>query len=329
MPSSSQPIEGFDLDAPWALAPQVAIRPESFGALAYHFGTRRLSFLKSLALRDVVVSARAALDGPRGLRGGRHRGARASGLRTLSGRAGEDPDDRAAGRGMSALRASSSLVERFERGLDAPICLTWELTYACNLACVHCLSSSGRRDPRELSTQECKAVIDEMQRMQVSLRQRRRRRADGPRGLLGAAGVRDRPRRGREVLDERQPDHGGARRLARGVELRRRADLAGRRDGGGQRPDPRSRLLRHGHPGDGAPRRGRGHRLQDLGRHDARERHAGRRLQGDRRPLRGAAAPDQAAAVRARGGRLGRPAPHPGPAARGLYDWLVEHGTPC
>ena len=59
------------------------------------------------------------------------------------------------------------LVDQFEQGLDAPICLTWELTYACNLACVHCLSSSGRRDPRELSTRECKAIIDELQRMQV------------------------------------------------------------------------------------------------------------------------------------------------------------------
>ncbi|MEU6459539.1 mycofactocin radical SAM maturase [Streptomyces sp. NPDC048594] len=59
------------------------------------------------------------------------------------------------------------LVDHFETGLDAPICLTWELTYACNLSCVHCLSSSGRRDPRELTTEECKAVIDELQRMQV------------------------------------------------------------------------------------------------------------------------------------------------------------------
>jgi mycofactocin radical SAM maturase len=59
------------------------------------------------------------------------------------------------------------LVDQFELGLDAPICLTWELTYACNLACVHCLSSSGRRDPDELSTEECKAVIDELERMQV------------------------------------------------------------------------------------------------------------------------------------------------------------------
>jgi [mycofactocin precursor peptide]-tyrosine decarboxylase / 3-amino-5-[(4-hydroxyphenyl)methyl]-4,4-dimethylpyrrolidin-2-one synthase len=59
------------------------------------------------------------------------------------------------------------LTEQFERGLDAPICLTWELTYACNLACVHCLSSSGRRDPRELSTAECKEIIDTLERMQV------------------------------------------------------------------------------------------------------------------------------------------------------------------
>jgi len=63
--------------------------------------------------------------------------------------------------------AAPTLVEHFEHGLDAPICLTWELTYACNLACVHCLSASGRRDPRELSTQQCKDIIDELERMQV------------------------------------------------------------------------------------------------------------------------------------------------------------------
>src|ERR1700743_2450292 len=59
------------------------------------------------------------------------------------------------------------LIEQFEHGLDAPICLTWELTYACNLACVHCLSSSGKRDPRELSTRQCMDIIDELERMQV------------------------------------------------------------------------------------------------------------------------------------------------------------------
>ncbi len=44
----------FDLERAWALDPQVALRPEPFGALAYHFGTRRLSFLKSRTLLRVV-----------------------------------------------------------------------------------------------------------------------------------------------------------------------------------------------------------------------------------------------------------------------------------
>ena len=60
-----------------------------------------------------------------------------------------------------------SLAAQLKTGLDAPICLTWELTYACNLECVHCLSSSGRRDPRELSTAEAQRVIDELRDLQV------------------------------------------------------------------------------------------------------------------------------------------------------------------
>jgi mycofactocin radical SAM maturase len=68
---------------------------------------------------------------------------------------------------MTSVQPVPRLVEQFERGLDAPICLTWELTYACNLACVHCLSSSGKRDPRELTTRQCKDIIDELERMQV------------------------------------------------------------------------------------------------------------------------------------------------------------------
>jgi mycofactocin radical SAM maturase len=59
------------------------------------------------------------------------------------------------------------LREQFTRGLDAPICLTWELTYACNLACVHCLSSSGRRDPRELTPAEARHIVDELADMKV------------------------------------------------------------------------------------------------------------------------------------------------------------------
>ena len=54
----------FDASLPYALHPQVALRPESFGALAYHFGTRRLSFLKSRTLLAVVESL---ADQPSGL----------------------------------------------------------------------------------------------------------------------------------------------------------------------------------------------------------------------------------------------------------------------
>jgi mycofactocin biosynthesis protein MftB len=47
-------MSSIDLARPWALEAGVALRPEPFGALAYHFGTRRLSFLKSRMLLAVV-----------------------------------------------------------------------------------------------------------------------------------------------------------------------------------------------------------------------------------------------------------------------------------
>jgi putative mycofactocin binding protein MftB len=43
-----------ELDRGWALHPQVSVRPEPFGALLYHFGTRQLSFLKDVRLLAVV-----------------------------------------------------------------------------------------------------------------------------------------------------------------------------------------------------------------------------------------------------------------------------------
>ncbi|WP_343954175.1 mycofactocin biosynthesis chaperone MftB, partial [Tsukamurella spumae] len=58
----------FDPDLGWTINPRVAVRPEPFGALLYHFGTRKLSFLKNLVVVDVVQrlhlqpSASAALD---------------------------------------------------------------------------------------------------------------------------------------------------------------------------------------------------------------------------------------------------------------------------
>jgi len=53
---------------PWELHPRVALRPERFGAMAYHYDNRRLSFLKSDELVKLIneldehPSARAAFD---------------------------------------------------------------------------------------------------------------------------------------------------------------------------------------------------------------------------------------------------------------------------
>jgi putative mycofactocin binding protein MftB len=47
------------LDSALELDPQVALRPEPFGALAYHYGNRRLVFLKH---PDMVRVARALGD---------------------------------------------------------------------------------------------------------------------------------------------------------------------------------------------------------------------------------------------------------------------------
>ena len=61
-------LDAFDASAPWRLSEQVSLRDESFGALAYHHGTRRLVFLKSPELVTLVrhlgefESADAAVD---------------------------------------------------------------------------------------------------------------------------------------------------------------------------------------------------------------------------------------------------------------------------
>ena len=49
------------LQSSCTLSPQVAIRPEPFGALAYHYGNRRLVFLRH---PDVVKVVRSLGDHP-------------------------------------------------------------------------------------------------------------------------------------------------------------------------------------------------------------------------------------------------------------------------
>ncbi|MGH3436033.1 MAG: mycofactocin biosynthesis chaperone MftB [Sciscionella sp.] len=52
----------FDPDRPYRCSPRVSLRPEPFGALAYDFGTRRLSFLKTPTLVKVVRELEAQVD---------------------------------------------------------------------------------------------------------------------------------------------------------------------------------------------------------------------------------------------------------------------------
>ena len=55
--TEAQPAGGaFAVEEAWQLNPQVALRDESFGALAYHYGNRRLVFLKSRLLVELVSS---------------------------------------------------------------------------------------------------------------------------------------------------------------------------------------------------------------------------------------------------------------------------------
>ncbi len=54
-------LDGGLLDRSLSLHPQVALRPEPFGTLAYHYGNRNLVFLKH---PDVVRVVRALDDHP-------------------------------------------------------------------------------------------------------------------------------------------------------------------------------------------------------------------------------------------------------------------------
>jgi len=47
---------GLNPGLAWQLHPKVAVRPEPFGALLYHFGTRKLSFLKNRTILAIVES---------------------------------------------------------------------------------------------------------------------------------------------------------------------------------------------------------------------------------------------------------------------------------
>lgn len=47
-------------------------------------------------------------------------------------------------------------------GLRAPVNVTWEITFRCNLRCVHCLSAAGMALENELDFRQCCAVVDQL-----------------------------------------------------------------------------------------------------------------------------------------------------------------------
>src|SRR5437764_13215650 len=62
------------------------------------------------------------------------------------------------------MDCQESVIDFAER----PYLVIWEMTQACDLACVHCRASAQpRRDPSELSTVEGKRLIDEIAEMKV------------------------------------------------------------------------------------------------------------------------------------------------------------------
>ncbi len=191
---------------------------------------------------------------------------------------------------------------------------------------MHCLSSSGRRDPRELSTDECKAVIDTLERMQVFYVN------------IGGGEPTVRPDFW-ELVDYATAHHVGVKFSTNGVRLDAAAaarlaasdyvDVQISLDGATREVNDAVRgpgsfdtamramrnLRRRGLP-----------RLQAFGRDDAAEHPADRPVQGDRGRVRRAAAADQAPARPGRGADVWDEL-HPLPAQqRELYDWLVAHG---
>jgi putative mycofactocin binding protein MftB len=84
------------LDRTITVHPRVSIRPEPFGALLYHFGTRQLSFLKDRRLLETV----RACDGTRTLRA------------ALAEAGVPDTQTERYGRAVMTLIASSMLVQQ-------------------------------------------------------------------------------------------------------------------------------------------------------------------------------------------------------------------------
>src|SRR5260370_12035395 len=76
---------------------------------------------------------------------------------------------------LAAMQQTGEMVPQKQRsgsqrflqgGLSTPITVTWEITAECSISCLHCLSSSGHRPPRDLNTEQALAPVVELADMQ-------------------------------------------------------------------------------------------------------------------------------------------------------------------
>ena len=148
-------------------------------------------------------------------------------------------------------------------------------------------------------------------------------------GLLGAARLRHRPRRRREVLHQRRPDHAGQ---ARPRSWRRRTTSTSRSPSTARPPRSTTHvrgagLVRHRDAGDGEPGRGRASASFKISvvctRHNVDQLDEFKAIADQ---LRRAAAAHPAAPLGPRRRRVGRAAPDCRRSSAQLYDWLVAHG---
>ncbi|MCP4632831.1 MAG: radical SAM protein [candidate division Zixibacteria bacterium] len=72
---------------------------------------------------------------------------------------------------LENLTAKSMVWFRKERmqwfSPPPPKFVLWDITSKCNLRCLHCVSSAGKKSEGELSTEECKRLLDELSRLGV------------------------------------------------------------------------------------------------------------------------------------------------------------------
>ena len=194
---------------PWRRARSVALRPEPFGALVYSLRHPEAVLPEVEAAGRRRRGARRAPHAPRRARRLRRARRPAPRLREGAGRPRPLADDRAPGdRRMTAV-----LPERpVGRPADRPVRVRPRRADLPDLGAHLRLQPGVRALPVLLGTARPARAVHRRGRGGHRraaadaglLRQRRRRRADGPAGLLGPARLRDRPRRRRQVLHQRR-----------------------------------------------------------------------------------------------------------------------------